>query len=250
VDYKRIYEAFIKDRRAKEIELSGYSERHHILPRCLGGGDELGNVIALTADDHFFAHLLLARIHGGKLASALHLMMQITENHWGRRHHSRRAYGLAKVIVAKGLSEHWAGDRNPLFNHQRYDWENYRTGERRKATLFDMWITLGASRPSWTSVANGDRPSIRGWRLARNTAHKRSEKGQSFRFVNRDGRQFVGTQSAFAQAHGVNFASASRVVRHRSVTACGWRLSGVKDRPANWAKDGLPSRKRRAPSAT
>lgn len=67
MDYKRIYNEFIADRRSKEAALiaSGeYVERHHILPRSLGGGDEAENIIALTAGDHYFAHLCLAKIYG------------------------------------------------------------------------------------------------------------------------------------------------------------------------------------------
>ena len=68
MNYQRIYEAFIADRREREaavIESGVYVERHHITPRSLGGGDEPENLIALTAGDHFFAHLCLAKIHGG-----------------------------------------------------------------------------------------------------------------------------------------------------------------------------------------
>lgn len=67
MDYHRIYLDFIKDRRAKEPGLAGYSEKHHILPRSLGGDDDAENLIRLTPEDHFVAHLLLAKMHGGKM---------------------------------------------------------------------------------------------------------------------------------------------------------------------------------------
>ena len=37
-----------------------YSERHHIIPRCLGGTDDEENLIYLTLKEHFIAHKLLA----------------------------------------------------------------------------------------------------------------------------------------------------------------------------------------------
>ena len=37
-----------------------YHERHHIIPRCLGGGNEEENLIDLFAKEHFIAHKLLA----------------------------------------------------------------------------------------------------------------------------------------------------------------------------------------------
>lgn len=67
MDYERIYRDFIADRRAKP-EPKGYSERHHIKPRSLGGTDEPDNLINLTAEDHYFAHLLLAKWLGGSRA--------------------------------------------------------------------------------------------------------------------------------------------------------------------------------------
>lgn len=36
-----------------------YSERHHIVPRCIGGTDDEENLIYLTLKEHFIAHKLL-----------------------------------------------------------------------------------------------------------------------------------------------------------------------------------------------
>ena len=53
---------------------NGYVERHHILPRALGGTDDSSNLVALTAREHFVAHVLLAKIHGGTMWQAVVLM--------------------------------------------------------------------------------------------------------------------------------------------------------------------------------
>ena len=37
-----------------------YYERHHIVPRCLGGNNDESNLIDLYAREHFIAHKLLA----------------------------------------------------------------------------------------------------------------------------------------------------------------------------------------------
>ena len=239
MDYHRIYREFIKDRREREPGLTGYTERHHILPRSLGGGDEPANLIRLTAEDHFFAHLLLARMRGGRMASALGIMANSCNAPWIDRFRTRARYGLGRRIAARVMAAEWTGENNPLFNAQVYEWANYRTGETESATLYDMHQNYGASRASWTAVASGDRPSIRGWVLAaRLGQHSHSEKGQPFAFVNRDGRRFKGTQAEFCRAFGVNAASASRIVRGASVTICGWRMEGTKDRVPNAPKDG------------
>jgi hypothetical protein len=247
VDYKRIYAEFIADRRGRESVLEGYSECHHIDPRSLGGSDAPDNLIRLSPEDHYFAHLLLARIHGARLASALFLLIQSAETNWGARFDARRPYGFGQRLAARLKAEQWRGDGNPLFNATEYRWVNYRSGEVAEGTLFAMHQRYGGGRPTWTGVLSGHTPSFKGWVPAdRAAAHSHSEKGQVFDFVNRDGRAFRGTQASFAKSHGVNLASISRVVRAQSVTRCGWRRKGVADRPANYAKDGLPAHLTRA----
>lgn len=46
---------------ARKSKASGYTEKHHILPRSCGGDDSSANVVALSARQHFVAHLMLVR---------------------------------------------------------------------------------------------------------------------------------------------------------------------------------------------
>lgn len=61
MDWSRHYDALMD--RARGRDLSGYSERHHILPKCMGGNDAKENLVRLTAKEHFIAHKLLVRIN-------------------------------------------------------------------------------------------------------------------------------------------------------------------------------------------
>lgn len=70
MDYARIYAEFIADRLAKQPEKPAYFEVHHIKPRSLGGGDEPENLIRLTPEDHYFAHLCLAKAKGAPVKNA------------------------------------------------------------------------------------------------------------------------------------------------------------------------------------
>lgn len=60
MNYKRHYDALIE--RARIRQLSGYVERHHIVPKCMGGGNEPANIVRLTAEEHFVAHQLLVKM--------------------------------------------------------------------------------------------------------------------------------------------------------------------------------------------
>ena len=64
MNYARIYEALIEKRRTHPLSKSdGYCERHHFIPRCMGGKNEVWNLINLTAREHFIAHHLLYKIN-------------------------------------------------------------------------------------------------------------------------------------------------------------------------------------------
>lgn len=50
--------------RAKErLQPKCYTEKHHIIPRCMNGGDEIENIAVLTPEEHYVAHQLLVKIH-------------------------------------------------------------------------------------------------------------------------------------------------------------------------------------------
>jgi hypothetical protein len=51
MNYKNIYERLIQ--RGKSRTLSEYTERHHIVPRCMGGTDDAQNIVRLTAEEHY-----------------------------------------------------------------------------------------------------------------------------------------------------------------------------------------------------
>jgi hypothetical protein len=64
--------------RAVGRSVDGYVERHHILPRSMGGSDDPVNIVALTYREHFLAHWLLTKFTTGadrrKMLHALYRM--------------------------------------------------------------------------------------------------------------------------------------------------------------------------------
>ena len=74
MDYTRIYNQIIE--RAQNRKLNGYVEKHHIVPKCIGGLNVKENIVKLTAREHFLCHMLLCEIHPleYKLKHALFLM--------------------------------------------------------------------------------------------------------------------------------------------------------------------------------
>lgn len=61
MNYTKHYEALIY--RAKGRVIDGYKERHHIIPKCVGGSNLRANLVYLTPEEHFVAHQLLVKIY-------------------------------------------------------------------------------------------------------------------------------------------------------------------------------------------
>lgn len=61
--YKKWYNNIVDH--AKNRNLEGYTENHHIVPKSLGGTDDATNLIRLTAREHFICHLLLTKFTTG-----------------------------------------------------------------------------------------------------------------------------------------------------------------------------------------
>ncbi|MBP3732113.1 MAG: HNH endonuclease [Bacilli bacterium] len=64
--YERLYKQITergKLRGDDKSKLEGYYERHHIVPRCVGGGDEPENLVLLTFREHVLCHIILTRLY-------------------------------------------------------------------------------------------------------------------------------------------------------------------------------------------
>ena len=81
MNYITIYENLIK--RAKSRITSAYTEKHHIIPRCMGGSDSTENIVHLTPEEHYVAHQLLVKIHptNQSLIYAANMMCSANDTH-------------------------------------------------------------------------------------------------------------------------------------------------------------------------
>ena len=105
MNYQNIYTSIVE--RAKQRPVTGYVERHHILPRCMGGKDASDNLVDLTPEEHFLCHQLLARIHRDtehyhKLIFAVQCMTRMGPNRKGFS--KLKTFGWIKREVANALS--------------------------------------------------------------------------------------------------------------------------------------------------
>lgn len=74
MNYRRIYNNLIMKAWRRE-DPEGYTERHHIIPKCLGGGESKDNLVRLTAAEHYIAHLLLMKMYPSVHKIALPILL-------------------------------------------------------------------------------------------------------------------------------------------------------------------------------
>jgi hypothetical protein len=116
MNYAALYARFIASRQGRVFSPGEYSERHHIVPRCEGGGDEPENLIRLTARDHLFAHLILAKWKGGKHWASV----SATFGNSVRRGELPTAQVVRVVALSRQkFGESIRGDKHPGFGVKR-----------------------------------------------------------------------------------------------------------------------------------
>ena len=96
---------------AKTRTITGYTEKHHIIPKSCGGGNSKNNLVALTAKEHFICHLLLIRMAEGqfryKMAYALNRMLTTNNNgNQDRYIPTSRKFEKIRLQISNSLKGH------------------------------------------------------------------------------------------------------------------------------------------------
>lgn len=108
MNYQRLHDSIISAAQARG-KPSAYSERHHILPKSMGGTDCAANLVWLTAREHYLVHWLLFKIYRNRQMAFA----------WYRMTHARRAvsrysshsFAYAKKARAAAMSELFRGGK-------------------------------------------------------------------------------------------------------------------------------------------
>jgi hypothetical protein len=109
MNYKKTYDALIQ--RAIGRFLTGYLESHHIIPKCMGGTNDSNNLVHLTPEEHYVAHLLLVKMYpkNKKLIFAANMMAN----------RNNKAYGWIKRKFSIEISRQNKGKSLNLTDEQK-----------------------------------------------------------------------------------------------------------------------------------
>lgn len=131
--YEKWYNQIILN--GNDTRMPGY-ERHHILPRSLGGTDDKSNITFITAREHFICHWLLTKIYPTgeehwKMLNALRMMR--AENPNQTRYSTKitsRVYAKLREEYSALQSKKISGENNPMYGDKFYRSEQGKQSQR------------------------------------------------------------------------------------------------------------------------
>lgn len=91
MNYEKIYNYIIsraisenrKKYKKTDVKYTCY-EKHHIIPKCLGGSNDVNNLVLLTPREHLLAHLCLVKIYPLNHSLIRAAMLMGTDRHGNR----------------------------------------------------------------------------------------------------------------------------------------------------------------------
>lgn len=123
MNYRKIYNTIIFKRLENPPD-SGYVERHHIIPKALGGTDDKFNLVCLTPREHYLCHWLLVKIQPAmspnwyKMVRAFNNMSR-TNSIQGRTRINSRLFKKGRELLSITVSKSQKGSGNSQYG-KRY----------------------------------------------------------------------------------------------------------------------------------
>jgi hypothetical protein len=112
--YTNWYYSIVENARSRV--LVEYSEKHHIIPKSLGGNNSIDNIVKLTAREHYICHLLLTKMTEGLNRHKM-LHAAVAFKNWASSKHERlfvinsKIYEKIKKDRSDGIKYRFANDK-------------------------------------------------------------------------------------------------------------------------------------------
>lgn len=195
---------------------NAYQELHHIIPKCLGGTNDKNNLIYLYAQEHYYAHKLLAleNKHNKSLQYAWWNMCQALKD--GRTYTiSAEDYAEAKQNIipfqSEYISTHRTGINNPNYG------KHFSKEHREKLSLSHIGLPKSEETLKLISEHHAD---VSGGNNPRAIAVECVETGERF-----------ATQSDACKWCGICLETMRRHLK--GISKCGGRNPDTKE-PVHW----------------
>lgn len=111
MNYKKLYNNLIETRKNRIMDT--YYEKHHIIPKCMGGSNEEDNLIKLTFREHYMAHYILTKIYPNHSGIQYGFLCMLRKQPTGERILSSKQYDTIKRNFASYKSWYSKNVFNP-----------------------------------------------------------------------------------------------------------------------------------------
>jgi len=159
MNYKKIYDSIIEKRKL-ETPQDCYTEKHHIIPKSLGGDNNKDNLIILTSREHFICHYLLSKIYPKNSVEWYKMnhafMMMKCDNICRGRYYNSKLYQSLRSNFSLVMSHLNGGINNPNYGK--------------------MWICNISTRENKIISKDGILPE--GWLVGRSLWNKKIKFGK------------------------------------------------------------------------
>jgi hypothetical protein len=136
MNYKKHYDLLIE--RARTRKLTGYFERHHVIPKCLGGSNDKSNIVRLTPEEHYVAHQLLVKIYPDNESLVYAARKMTVSSKFTKR--NNKSYGWIKKKYLH-ICKKRIGDKNPSYGRSWYHCPvTFENGKFLKDNVPNGWV--------------------------------------------------------------------------------------------------------------
>ena len=149
--YNEFIQNILNTRGRFGVPEGAYKEKHHIIPKCLGGTNDGDNLIDLYAREHFEAHRLLALENpkNNKLVSAWWLMCSCKRECQERYEATAEEYEKARIAFSERVKERQSGKNHYLYGKHPSNETRQKMSASRKGKTSKLKGRCGKDSPTY-----------------------------------------------------------------------------------------------------
>lgn len=235
MNYTLIYKSLIEKAQLRS-DVSGYTEKHHIVPKSLGGSNAKSNLVELTPKEHYIAHMLLYKMHKGTsselpMLRAWHCMCVNGDRN---NRHTSRTYSIAREKYIASME----GRNHPRHNPTIYTFR--RNNEVFTGTMVEFYSKYEYYQGRVSALAHQKIKSMDGWILERcngieipkpvynyfdsSGTNNGNKNTNILHLVHSSGIEFVGMMTEFNEVYKDQKVDLSALYNGRQKTSRGWKI--------------------------
>jgi hypothetical protein len=119
MNYNKLYSRFIESIPLRSKQYNDGLEKHHILPKSIGGKNDKKNLIVLTPREHFIAHRMLAKMFKGQKKMKMSFALLALGHYRNKRRDNDKLNSRQYNLAQKQWSEYLQTTEGKKWNSQR-----------------------------------------------------------------------------------------------------------------------------------